>query len=104
MALLCFLLAGLSLRGFVTPTETNLREPSQGRSLLHGQDMGKTTEAVFNDGWRLVAVGGRLLVAVGGWRLVAVGSWRLVVVGSGWRLAVGGWRSQGLSLSKKKGS
>ena len=33
----------------------------------------KTTEAVLNSGWRLVAVGG--------WRLVAVGGWQLVVLG-----------------------
>ena len=34
--------------------------PSQGRSLLHGQDMGKTqtTETALNNGWRLAAVGG----------------------------------------------
>ena len=41
----------------------------------------KTTEALLNNGWRLVAVGG--------WRFLAVGSFWLVAVG-GWRLAVGG--------------
>ena len=48
----------------------------------------KGTEAVWNDGWRLAAVGG--------WRL-AVGGWRLAAVG-GWRLAVGGWWSLGAVL------
>ena len=83
--------AGLSQREkkrkrFVTPTKTN----------AHGDTLcfmvttlatHKTTEALLNNGWRLVAVGG--------WRLVVGGWWRMVVVvGGGWRLwlvAVGGW-------------
>ena len=64
-------------------------ERSRGRSLLHGQDMGKTQDH-RNSVERWVA---------------AVGGWRLVAVGGGWRLAVGGpW---GLSfravLNEKKG-
>ena len=56
----------------------NRNAGSQGRSLLRGQDMGKTqtTETGLNNGLRLAAVDD--------WRLV-VGGW--------WRLAVGGWRS-----------
>ena len=59
--------------GVVTPTGTNVR----GRSLLHGQDMGKTQDHRNHiERW----------LAVGGW----------------WRLAVGGWRSMGAVLNKKK--
>ena len=49
----------------------NRNKRSQGCSLLHGQDMGKTqtTETVLNNGWRLAAGGGWRL-AVGGWGLV----------------------------------
>ena len=56
-------------------------ERSRGRSLLRGQDMGKTQETVLNNGGRL---------AVGGWRL-AVGGWWRLAVGGWWRLAVGDW-------------
>ena len=35
----------------------------------------KTTEALLNDGWRLVAVGGWWRLEVGGWRLVVGGWW-----------------------------
>ena len=72
----------------------NRNERSRGRSLPHGQDMGRTqnhrnsTEQWLADG--------------GGWRLVAVGGWRLVAVG-GWRLALGGWWSLGAVLNKKNG-
>ena len=65
----------------------NRNKRSRGRSLLHGQDMGKTQDRRPSiEQW--LAVGG-------GWRLA---------VGGGWRLAVGGpW---GLSLkavlNKKK--
>ena len=67
----------------------NRNERSQGRSLLHGQEMGKTQNRrnsieqllAVGGGWRLVAVGGWQLVAVGGWQLVAVGGSHLVVLG-----------------------
>ena len=66
--------------------ETGVRNPnrnerSRGRSLFHGQDMGKTQN--HRSGIELVG---------GWWRLVAVGGgwWRLVAVGGGWRFAVGG--------------
>ena len=77
--------------------DANRNEHSRGRSLLRGQDMGKTqtTETVLNNGWRLAAVGG--------WRLVAVGSWRLVAVGGGWRrLVVLGGCPSGLCFTKKR--
>ena len=50
-------------------------EPSQGRSLLHGQDMGKTQDhrSIIE---QLLAVGS-------GWWLVAVSGWRLAVGGPG---------------------
>ena len=85
---------GLSLwgkqRGFATPTETNSHGDTL-RFMFKTRTRRKTTKAVLNNGWRLVAVGGC-------WRLLAVGSWRLVAVG-GWRLAVGGgWRSLGAVL------
>ena len=104
--------AGLALRGKEGYRNANRNELSQGHSLLHGQDMGKTqnrrnsVEQWLAVGrWWLVAVGGwRLAVGGGGggWRLVVVGGWQLVAVavvggwvaavGGGWRLAVSGWR------------
>ena len=67
-------------KGFITPTATNV----QGRSLLHGQDMGKTQYH-------------RSSIE----QCLAVGGWQVVAVGGGWRLAVDGpW---GLSLTKKRG-
>ena len=74
--------------GKVGVRNANRNEPSRGRSLRHGQDMGKTQNHRSSiEQW--LAVGG-------GWRLVAVGGWWLVAVGDWWRLVVGGPR--GLSL------
>ena len=73
-------------RGFVTPTETNLH----GGALCFMVQTGKrhkTTEALLNNGWQRLAVGG-------GWRLAAA-------VG-GWRLVVGGWWSLGAVLNKNQ--
>ena len=60
-------------------------------------------------GWRRtllqrLAVGGGWRLAVGGWWRLAVRNWwRLAVGGGWWRLvAVGGWRSSGAVLNKKK--
>ena len=64
------LLPGSSLRGKKKEERVrndNRNDGSRGRSLLHGQDMGKTQNygTVLNNGRRLVAVGG-------GWRLVVL--------------------------------
>ena len=56
-------------------------ERSRGRSLLHGQDTGKTQNHRNSIEQWLAVGGGWRLAAVGGWRLVAVGGWRLVVLG-----------------------
>ena len=68
---------------------TNRNERSQGRSLLPGQDMGKTqNHRNIIEQW----------LAVGGWWFVAVGGgWRLAISGW-WQLAVGGWWSLGAVL------
>ena len=61
-------------KGFVTPTETNVH----GDALCFMAETWaghRTTESVFNNGWRLVAVGGW-------WRLAVGGGWRLVVPGA----------------------
>ena len=86
--------------GRVVPRNANRNEPSQGRSLLRGQDMGKAQDhrnsteqwLAVAGGWWSVAVGGWRWLAVGGWWLVAVSGWRLVAVGGVRQLAVGGWR------------
>ena len=73
-------------KGFVTPTEN---ERSQGRSLLHGQDMGKTPNhrksieqwLVVDGGWRLAVGGGWRLAVGGGWRRLAVGGWGFMILG-----------------------
>ena len=80
--------AGLSLReGNKGVRNANRNEPAWRRSLLHGQDMGKTQyHRSIIEQW--LAVGGWWWLAVCGRRL-AVGGWWLVVV-SGWRLAVAG--------------
>ena len=52
---------------------TNRNEPARGRSLRHGQDMGKTHDHRNGIEQRLA-------------------------VGGGWRWAVGGWRSRGAAL------
>ena len=74
-------------------------ECSRGRSLLHGQDMGKTQDHRNRKSVeQRLAVGGRRSAA-GGWRRLAVGGgWRLVAVGGWWRLAVWGWWSLGAIL------
>ena len=53
---------GVTVSGFVTPTETNLHRDAL-RFMFKTWARHKTTETVLNNGWRLVAVGG-------GWRLV----------------------------------
>ena len=67
----------------------NRNERSRGRSLLHGQGMGKTQDhknsieqwLAVGGWWRLAVGGGWRLAAGDGWRLVAVGSWQLVALG-----------------------
>ena len=69
--------AGLSLREKGGGgRNTNRKEGSQGRSLLHGQDIGKTQN-----------------------HRNSVEQW--LAVGGGWQLAVGGWWSLGAMLNKK---
>ena len=72
---------GLSLREKHRVRNANRNERSRGRSLLHGQDIGKT-----QDHRKSI----EQLQMVGGWRLAVGGSRRLVAVGSGQPLAVGG--------------
>ena len=76
----------------------NRNEHSWGRSLLHGQHMGKTQDHRSGIGsWRRLALGGW-------WQLAAVGAWRLVTAGGGWQLAVGGpWGLSLRPLTKKGG-
>ena len=110
-------LKGKSGRGFVTPTETNLRGDAL-YFMVKTWAMRKTTEALLNNGWRLAAStngpqekfavlrhaaaclkpsggGGtqifEKLKPNGSW-LVAVSGWRLADGGSGRWAAVGGWR------------
>ena len=82
--------AGLSLREEKKGgggRKANRNERSRGRSLLHGQDMGKTQDH-RNGIEQWLAVGS-------GWRLAAVG---------GWQLAVGGWWSlRGVRKQKRIG-
>ena len=61
----------------------NMNDRSRGRSLLHGQDVGKTHDH-GNSVEQWLAGGG------GWWRLVAVGGgwWRLVAVGRPWGLSL----------------
>ena len=78
----------------------NRNKPSQGPSLLHGQDMGKTQDhrtiiqqwLAVGGGWWLVAVGDWWQLAVGGWCRLAVGAWQLVASGAGRGLAMDSWR------------
>ena len=75
----------------------NRNERSRGRSLLRGQDMGKT-QYDRNGVEQWLAVGGGWRLAVGGGWWLAVGSWGLVTVGGGGRLAAGSWWSLGAVL------
>ena len=62
----------------------NRNEPSRGHSPLHGQDVGKTREAVLNNRWRLAAVGCWWQLAEG---LAVVGGSRWLAVGGPWGLS-----------------
>ena len=61
-------------KGFIMPTETNLHGDAL-CFMVKTWARHKTTKALLNSGWRLVAVGG----------------WGRLAVGGGWQLAVGGW-------------
>ena len=76
---------------FAAPTETNLHGDAL-CFMVKTWARHKTAEAVLNNGWRRLVVGGAWQLAVGNGRLA---------VGGGWQLAVGDSWSLGAVLNEK---